>query len=148
MKKMTAKAAEELRKAFLVYRGSGMPEEALVQALATHTIGLLEICDDHPEWFEGRCRFRWVPGILRDPESPNPTEHARCALPAGHPLDPAALHGGHIWGADDWPEYPGGKPPKRRKKQHVPLPPEEKKKPEPYKPWDPCGHNDDGNDYG
>ena len=41
--KLKESVKEEIRKAFDVYVGHGMPEEHLVRLLADHAIGLLEL---------------------------------------------------------------------------------------------------------
>ena len=52
MRKVTEEFKERLREAFRVYGKSGVPEEALLEMTAMHAIGLLEVADQHPEWFE------------------------------------------------------------------------------------------------
>lgn len=69
-------------------------------------------------WQQKRCTARWVPGVLiQSVEDKHKPQHpGRCYLPKGHPLDPNLPNDGHVWGADEWPEFPGGQPPAPRRR--------------------------------
>lgn len=51
MKKVSEVVQGEIHQAFNVLAGSGTPPEAIVAMCARHASGLLEVADDHPEWF-------------------------------------------------------------------------------------------------
>jgi hypothetical protein len=52
-RKVTKKARDEIRQAFLVYGGSGIPEEHLLLMLADHAVGLLELPPEvTADWYE------------------------------------------------------------------------------------------------
>lgn len=93
MKKLTEKAKNDIFKAFENYGGSGIPEPHLINLLAQHAIGLLELDNEiTSSWYEsddaGSDMFgRWidsygetfqvVPGITADEVLVVPNDHTK-----------------------------------------------------------------------
>lgn len=50
---LSERTKREIREAFRIYAGSGVPEEQIVRMCADHAIGLLQLSEDSvKDWYE------------------------------------------------------------------------------------------------